>query len=304
MQSTLSKLKYAAKKRITRRDRLRTDLEAHMPWSRLLRILETPCPTYTRNRLVFGLVRTPRLYVEQQYYSCSDEGAENTLNARLIFNTIYTGLAEKLLLLQEGIIADAAAPSVNSRDAMHAPARPQTKKGNQWYFRIEAYNGLDAESGLVQTTVGKAVDVHDVTRADAPLHGEERAVHYVGVDRCPENLQRAANWKIAMCQGWRKQLPDTVQEREPDQIKQLKARNNAKVEHLFRVLMTLFLGRKSRYGKELGEERGSTAPPILRSQSHSRPTQTVDAEHPRQVLTPEKSDRAETFCLPNSGFRP
>ena len=38
---------------------------------------------------------------------------------------------------------------------------------------MKAQIGVDAESGLVHTVIGKAANVNDVTQATVLLHGEE-----------------------------------------------------------------------------------------------------------------------------------
>jgi IS5 family transposase len=76
--------------------------------------------------------------------------------------------------MREGMIVGAtiiaAPPSVkneaNARDVdMH-----QAKKGNQCYFGMKAHIGVDAESGLVQSLTGTAVNVADVTETANLLH--------------------------------------------------------------------------------------------------------------------------------------
>ncbi|SUC98578.1 transposase [Pseudomonas aeruginosa] len=52
----------------------------------------------------------------------------------------------------------------------------QTKKGNQYFFGMEADIGADAESGLVHSVVGTAANVADVTQVDRLLHGKENVV--------------------------------------------------------------------------------------------------------------------------------
>ena len=38
---------------------------------------------------------------------------------------------------------------------------------------MKAYVGVDSESVLVHTVIGKAANIHDVTQANALLHGQE-----------------------------------------------------------------------------------------------------------------------------------
>jgi IS5 family transposase len=61
-------------------------------------------------------------------------------------------LVEKGLMLKTGSVVDAtliSAPNWTKNDSStRDPKMHQTKKGNQWYFRMKAHVGVDAESGL------------------------------------------------------------------------------------------------------------------------------------------------------------
>ena len=144
MQSSFSELEYAAKKKVTRRDRFLAEIEAITPWSELER---TVAPFYPssggRGRPPLGLSRMLRMYVAQQCFGLSDEGIEDALYdsqairrfvgidlsresapdattllkfrrllethhlTESIFNAINAHLAKKGLLLREGTIVDA-----------------------------------------------------------------------------------------------------------------------------------------------------------------------------------------------------
>ena len=217
MQSTFSELEYSAKKKLTRRDRFLAEIEALTPWSELLEALKPCYPKGERGRPPIGLERMLRLYVVQQCFGLSDEGAEDALYdsqairrfvgidlareaapdattllkfrrrleknnlTKTIFETINGHLANKGLLLKEGTIVDAtiiaAPPSVKNKKKERDPDMHQAKKGNQWHFGMKAHIGVDAETGVVHTVVGTAANVNDVTQTHALLHGEEKAVH-------------------------------------------------------------------------------------------------------------------------------
>lgn len=80
MQSSFSELEYAAKKKVTRRDRFLTEIEAITPWAELER---TVAPFYPssggRGRPPIGVLRMLRMYVAQQCFGLSDEGIEDAL---------------------------------------------------------------------------------------------------------------------------------------------------------------------------------------------------------------------------------
>lgn len=144
MQSSFSDLEYAAKKKLTRRDRFLGELEAAVPWSALEAELESSYPAGGgRGRPPIGLARMLRMSVAQQCFGLSDEGIEDALYdsqairrfvgidlgreaapdattllkfrrrlerhglTRRIFEVINTALAERGLLMREGTIVDA-----------------------------------------------------------------------------------------------------------------------------------------------------------------------------------------------------
>ena len=217
MQTTFSELEYASKKKLTRRDRFLADIEAVTPWADLVAVIEPHYPKGEgRGRPPIGVLRMLRMYVAQQCFGLSDEGAEDAIYdsqairrfvgidlareaapdattllkfRRLleekeltasIFTTINAHLAEQGLLMRAGTIVDAtliAAPSsTKNQDGKRDPDMHQAKKGNQWHFGMKAHIGVDAESGLTHTVIGTAANVHDVTQAQGLLHGEETDV--------------------------------------------------------------------------------------------------------------------------------
>lgn len=66
MQASFSDLEYAAKKKVTRRDRFLGEIEAVTPWSALAAEIEPFCPRGVgRGRPPIGLERMLRMYVAQ-----------------------------------------------------------------------------------------------------------------------------------------------------------------------------------------------------------------------------------------------
>lgn len=144
MQSSFSDLEYAAKKKVTRRDRFLAEIEAATPWDALLTELNCFYPTGEgRGRPPIGLARMLRMYVAQQCFGLSDEGIEDAIYdsqairrfvgidlaredapdattllkfrrllernnlTRKIFTVINDHLAAQGLMLREGTIVDA-----------------------------------------------------------------------------------------------------------------------------------------------------------------------------------------------------
>ena len=157
MQSSFSELEYAAKKKVTRRDRFLAQIEAVTPWAALEAQIEPFYPKGEgRGRRPTGLSRMLRMYVAQQCFGLSDEGIEDALYdsqairrfvgidlsreaapdattllkfrrlleahelTRKIFETINGHLAGKGLMMREGTIVDAtliAAPPSTKNEA-------------------------------------------------------------------------------------------------------------------------------------------------------------------------------------------
>ncbi|SFE30973.1 transposase, IS5 family [Nitrosomonas sp. Nm166] len=118
-------------------------------------------------------------------------------------------------------------------------------------FRHEGAYGCRAKSGLVHTLIGTAANIHDVTQAQALLHGDETDVFgdagYQGVEKREENLELPVTWPIAMRPSRRKTLPKTMVGELMERLEHAKASIRAKVEHPFHVVKNLFMHRKTRY---------------------------------------------------------
>ena len=151
MQRSFSDLEYAAKKKVTRRDRFLGEIDAVTPWPALLAEVEPFYPKGEgRGRPPIGVERMLRMYIAQQCFGLSDEGTEDALYdsqairsfvgidlnreaapdattllkfrrllethklTERIFAAINVHLAVKGLMLREGTVVDAtiiAAPS-------------------------------------------------------------------------------------------------------------------------------------------------------------------------------------------------
>jgi IS5 family transposase len=151
MQASFSDLEYAAKKKVTRRDRLLGEIEAITPWPALIAAI-APCypKGEGRGRPPIGVERMLRMYVAQHCFGLSDEGTEDAIYdsqavrkfigidhnreaapdattllkfrrllekhnlTERIFTDINAHLAEKGLLLREGSVVDATIIAASS----------------------------------------------------------------------------------------------------------------------------------------------------------------------------------------------
>ena len=80
MQRSFSDLEYAAKKKVTRRERFLGEIDAVTPWAALVTEVEPFYPKGEgRGRLPIGVERMLRMYVAQQCFGLSDEGTEDAI---------------------------------------------------------------------------------------------------------------------------------------------------------------------------------------------------------------------------------
>tara|TARA_R110001583_G_scaffold188640_1_gene350955 strand:- start:201 stop:1181 length:981 start_codon:yes stop_codon:yes gene_type:complete len=145
-QTSFAQAEFAAKKKITRRERFLADMEQVVPWSRLLKALSPyyyPDSRGKRGRPPIPLKRMLRMYFVQQWYALADEALEDAIYdsqalrdfvgidlgvesvpdattllkfrhllekqalTRVIFEQINDHLTERGMLMREGTIVDA-----------------------------------------------------------------------------------------------------------------------------------------------------------------------------------------------------
>jgi IS5 family transposase len=69
-----------------------------------------------------------------------------------------------------------APSSTKNQGQARDPDMHQTKKGNQWYFGMKAYVGVDSQSRVIHSVVATAANVADAQVLPELLHGEETRV--------------------------------------------------------------------------------------------------------------------------------
>ena len=267
----------------TRKTKFLDEIERVVPWSVLVAIIEPHCPRAKTGRPPFAVETMLRIHYLQRWFSLSDPAMVEALHDTPVFRefakidqvvtplpdeatilrfrhllerhnlapdmlrSVNDILGAKGLLLRTGTVVDAtliAAPSsTKNSDGQRDPEMKQTKKGNLWYFGMKAQIGVDAQSGLVHTVAGTAVNVNDLNMAGALLHGEQEAAlgdaGYQGVHKRPE--AQGPTWHVAMRRGLLRKLIPYV---EPDfmakRVENMKTSIRAKVEHCFRVIKRQF----------------------------------------------------------------
>jgi hypothetical protein len=191
-QRTFSSLAWSQKGKVTRRERFLAEMDAVIPWARLLSLIELHYPKPGLGRRPLEMETMLRIYFLQQWFDLSDPAAEDAIYdsesmrrfARVelgddvvpdettilrfrhllekhrltesIFEAVKDLLTEKRLLLRTGTIVDAtiiAAPSsTKNATKTRDPEMKQTRKGNQWYFGMKLHIGTDQRTRRLPTS--------------------------------------------------------------------------------------------------------------------------------------------------------
>jgi IS5 family transposase len=283
-QTTFASAAWNHKGKVTRRERFLAEMDAVIPWPRLLALIEPHYPKAGNGTQPHPLVRMLRIYFMQNWFNLSDPGAEDALydsesmrrfagielveddipdestilrfrhlleKHRLteqIFAEIRTLLEEKRLLLKSGTIVDAtiiaAPPSTKNAEGKRDPEMHQTKKGKDWHFGMKAHVGTD-KRGIVHSLTTTAANVHDSTQMAKLLHGQEREVFGDQAYWNESHRQSARALGIRYRINRRaSSRPLTEHER---LINRLRSRARARCEHAFHVVKRLWGFSKVRY---------------------------------------------------------
>src|SRR3954466_3111799 len=213
---SFAETEYASKKKQMRRDKFLAEMEAVVPWPRLVARLAPLYPKGERGRPPIPLERMLRVYFVQQWYGLADEAVEDAfydsqalrgfagiaLNrdpipdattvlhfrhwlerhdlTKGLFAEVSAMLEEHGLLMRQGTIVDAtiiaAPPSTKNKSKARDPEMHQTKKGNQWHFGMKAHIGVAFASGVVHTVTGTAANAADINQTAMLPIGREEAV--------------------------------------------------------------------------------------------------------------------------------
>ena len=284
-QRTFASMAWQAKGKVTRRERFLAEMDAVIPWSRLLALIEPHYPKAGQGRQPLGLEKMLRIYFLQQWFNLSDPQAEDAIYdsesmrrfARVelgdevvpdestilrfrhlleqhrltaaIFGAVQGLLEARRLLLRSGTIVDAtiiAAPSsTKNASATRDPEMKQTKKGRNWHFGMKLHIGADPR-GIVHTVSATDAAAADITQLPALLHGQERTV-----------FGDQAYWKQAdrvafTARGVRYRInrrpnPGAPLSARWRMINRARSRTRACGEHAFRVVKQLWGFTKVRY---------------------------------------------------------
>ena len=284
-QRTFASLAWNGKGKVTRRERFLAEMDAVIPWSRLVRLIEPHYPKAGQGRQPLGLEKMLRIYFLQQWFNLSDPQAEDAIYdsesmrrfARVelgdevvpdettilrfrhlleqhglteaIFASITGLLEERRLLLRAGTIVDAtiiAAPSsTKNASASRDPEMKQTRKGRNWHFGMKLHIGAD-KRGIVHTVRATAASVADITQLPDLLHGQEREVFGDQAYWKEDDREFLEAW------GMRYRINRRPTSKRPlsarwRMINRARSRTRARGEHAFRIVKQLWGFAKVRY---------------------------------------------------------
>jgi transposase, IS5 family len=284
-QQTFASVAWSHKGKVTRRERFLAEMDAVIPWERLIARIEPHYPKAGAGRQPLGVEKMLRIYFLQQWFNLSDPAAEDAIYdsesmrrfagvdlcedvvpdettilrfrhlleqhglTAGIFEEIAGLLEEKRLLLRSGTIVDAtiiAAPSsTKNASETRDPEMKQTRKGKNWHFGMKLHVGTDRR-GIVHTVRATNAAAADITLLPDLLHGQEREV-----------FGDQAYWKEADRQafeagGVRYRMNRRPKAKQPlserwKRINRARSRTRARAEHAFRVIKQLWGFAKVRY---------------------------------------------------------
>ena len=215
-QRTFASLAWSGKGKVTRRERFLAEMDAVIPWSRLVGLIEPHYPKAGLGRQPHDLERMLRIYFLQQWFNLSDPAAEDAIYdsesmrrfARVelgedtvpdestilrfrhllekhqltaaIFESINELLESRRLLLRSGTIVDAtiiAAPSsTKNAEGARDPEMKQARKGQNWHFGMKLHVGTDVQ-GRVHHVRATHAAAADIGQLPHLLHGAERTLY-------------------------------------------------------------------------------------------------------------------------------
>jgi IS5 family transposase len=284
-QRTFASLAWSSKGKVTRRERFLAEMDAVIPWSRLIALIEPHYPKAGHGRQPLGLEKMLRIYFLQQWFNLSDPQAEDAIYdsesmrrfarvelgdevvpdettilrfrhlleqhalTQAIFEEIQGLLEERRLLLRSGTIVDAtiiAAPSsTKNAGATRDPEMKQTRKGKNWYFGMKLHIGADRR-GIVHTLRATDASVADVNQLPELLHGQEREVFGDQAYWKEDDRKFLEGWGVHYRINRRPTAQRPLSERWR-MINRARSRTRARGEHAFRVVKQLWGFAKVKY---------------------------------------------------------
>lgn len=284
-QTTFASAAWDKKGKLTRRERFLAEMDAVIPWRRLLALIEPHYPKPGNGTQPMPLERMLRIYFMQNWFNLSDPAAEDALYdsesmrrfagielmeddipdestilrfrhllerhqlTEAIFAEVRSLLEERRLLLKSGTIVDAtiiaAPPSTKNAEKARDPEMHQTRKNKQWHFGMKAHVGTDRR-GIVHSLASTDAAAADITQMHKLLHGQESEIFG------DQAYWSEAHRQSALARGIRYRVNRRGSDRRPltdhqRYINQVRSRARARGEHAFHVVKRLWGFAKVRY---------------------------------------------------------
>jgi IS5 family transposase len=284
-QTTFASLAWNNKGKVTRRERFLAEMNAVMPWPRLLGLIEPHYPKPGKGTQPLPMERMLRIYFMQHWFNLSDPGAEDALYdsesmrrfagielaedvipdestilrfrhllerhglTERIFEEVRELLEEKRLLLKSGTIVDAtiiaAPPSTKNAEKTRDPEMHQTRKGKEWHFGMKAHVGTDTR-GIVHSLVTTPANAADIGQLPQLLHGEEKVL-FGDQAYWSEFHRECAKQAGVRYRVNRRGTSQTPLTEHQKLINRSRSKERARGEHAFHVIKRLWGFTKVRY---------------------------------------------------------
>lgn len=285
-QQTFAGLAWDRKGKVTRREQFLAEMDAVVPWKRLVRLIEPHYPKWEgKGRKPMGLERMLRIYFVQQWFDLSDPAAEDAIYdsesirrfvgvelgedrvpdestilrfrhlleehdlTEAIFAEVRSLLEEKQLLLKAGTIVDAS--------IIHAPSSTKNQRGErdpemrQTKKGNQWYFGMKVHVGTDKRGVTHSLEVTDAAQADIGqlphlLHGSERELYGDKAYWKEDDRQAFTDSGVRYRVNRRPTSKHPLSERWKE-INRSRSRVRARGEHAFHVVKRLWGFNKVRY---------------------------------------------------------
>jgi len=285
-QQTFASAAWNRKGKVTRREHFLAEMDAVIPWARLVALIEPHYPSTGKGRPPHELERMLRIYFLQLWFNLSDPAVEEALYdstsmrsfagidlgvegvpdettvckfrhllernklGKVLLKAVNDHLKRNGIKIANGTIVDAtiigAPSSTKNQGKQRDPEMHQTAKGKQWYFGMKAHVGVDSKTKVIHTILATAANVSDSLGLPHLLHGKETRVWGDQAYRGQTEEMRKAAPKARDFTNQRYRWNGRVDEAIKAKNR-AKSRVRAKVEHVFGVIKRVFGFDKVRY---------------------------------------------------------
>lgn len=277
---------YDYKKIITKREKFLTEMEAVVPWERLLKLIEPHYPKKGKGRPPIAINSMLRIYFLQQWYSLSDPAAEEALydiesmrrfahldliddalpdettilkfrrliekhNLSLeIFDDINNYLTERGIKVSQGSMVDAtiiqAPSSTKNKDKKRDPEMHSTRKNNQYHFGMKIHIGTDVNSNAIHSATVTSANEADINELPNLLRKDDKVI-FADAGYVSDTYKRGARHLGLTWKVNDKRKPKKEMSSSQKKQNQKNSKIRARIEHCFRVIKCQFGYKKIRY---------------------------------------------------------